>query len=288
MSRAVRSVRSRLRPVIATRAPIAASPDAVALPMPEVAPVTITVLPAICPSCVWVVMTTPVPVTRQVESIGMRGREIPSQGAVRRGQSRRGHPALRAAGRRRTRGARALLPGRARRTRDAPHGKEPGNQPRSQQDPAEQDAAERQAGHGEPVGVLASLLRDPAQRRKQEVLATGTRVDVLTCERQRQKREDRRDGQHDSLEDPGDQVGERREHVGARQHGKCDEPDADDDDRVEEDQQHSEPRPASGSRRHQRGLPAHPSLRRRGPSPRRRRGSQVGRARRRCVRSFAG
>ena len=47
ISRAAPSVRSRSRPVIATCAPIAARPSAVALPMPPVPPVTRTVLPAI-------------------------------------------------------------------------------------------------------------------------------------------------------------------------------------------------------------------------------------------------
>ncbi len=41
------SARSRSRPVIATLAPIAARPDAVARPIPDVPPVIRTVLPAI-------------------------------------------------------------------------------------------------------------------------------------------------------------------------------------------------------------------------------------------------
>ena len=52
ISRAASSARSRSRPVIATRAPIAARPRAVALPMPPLAPVTSTVFPAIDPPAV--------------------------------------------------------------------------------------------------------------------------------------------------------------------------------------------------------------------------------------------
>src|SRR5450755_2644936 len=47
MSAAAFSARIRSRPVIPTRAPIVASPIAVALPIPPVAPVTTTTLPAI-------------------------------------------------------------------------------------------------------------------------------------------------------------------------------------------------------------------------------------------------
>ena len=47
ISRAASSVRTRSRPVIATCAPILARPSAVARPMPLVAPVISTVLPAI-------------------------------------------------------------------------------------------------------------------------------------------------------------------------------------------------------------------------------------------------
>src|SRR3954471_1159999 len=49
ISPAAVSVRPRSRPVIATLAPNAASPRAVARPMPDVAPVTRTVWPAIGP-----------------------------------------------------------------------------------------------------------------------------------------------------------------------------------------------------------------------------------------------
>src|SRR5690242_17732869 len=49
MAAAAARVRARSRPVMATRAPSAARPAAVALPMPPVPPVTSTVLPAITP-----------------------------------------------------------------------------------------------------------------------------------------------------------------------------------------------------------------------------------------------
>src|SRR3954465_3792209 len=49
MSAAAARVRARSRPLMATRAPSAARPAAVALPMPPVPPVTSTVLPAIGP-----------------------------------------------------------------------------------------------------------------------------------------------------------------------------------------------------------------------------------------------
>src|SRR5436853_87194 len=58
MSAAAARDRARSRPVMPTRAPSAASPAAVALPMPPVPPVTSTVLPAIRPVMLSVMTTS--------------------------------------------------------------------------------------------------------------------------------------------------------------------------------------------------------------------------------------
>src|SRR3954447_61761 len=73
ISAAAASARPRSRPVIATRAPRAARPAAVALPMPWVPPVTRTVRPAICPVSIMPV-SLPVPAPQIARSPKGRGK----------------------------------------------------------------------------------------------------------------------------------------------------------------------------------------------------------------------